>query len=122
MRCSKFQRVVAVAALAALLAGGCAAPAQAARGSVISGAARFGPPSPSGSTLEGVARKASETGRKIALSLIALGFAIAAIVLAFKRDFKEAVAVFAIGVVAVLFAQESGIKLVENLVASLVGS
>jgi len=74
-----------------------------------------------GNTIEQAAHRASETGRKVALSLIALGFAVAAIVLAFRRDFKEAVAVFAIGVVAVLFAQESGLHLIENLVRSLVG-
>ncbi len=75
-----------------------------------------------GSQLEAAAHKAGETGRKVAMSLIALGFAIAAIVLAFRRDFKEAVGVFAIGIVAVLLAQEAGVKLVENLVHSLFGS
>ena len=75
-----------------------------------------------GSQLESAAHKAGETGRRVAMSLIALGFAIAAIVLAFRRDFKEAVGVFAIGVVAVLLAQEAGVKLVENLVNSLFGS
>ena len=72
-------------------------------------------------TIEQAASNASETGRKVAISLIGLGFAFAAVVLAFKRDFKEAVAVFAIGVVAVLFAQQSGINLIQNLVHSLVG-
>ncbi|HLI33006.1 MAG TPA: hypothetical protein VKU89_09755 [Solirubrobacteraceae bacterium] len=75
-----------------------------------------------GNQLESAARKAGETGRKVAMSLIALGFAIAAVVLAFRRDFKEAVAVFAIGVVAVLFAQAAGVKLIENLVRSLFGA
>jgi hypothetical protein len=75
-----------------------------------------------GSQLESAAHRAGETGRRVAMSLIALGFAIAAIVLAFRRDFKEAVGVFAIGVVAVLLAQEAGVKLVENLVHSLFGS
>jgi hypothetical protein len=72
--------------------------------------------------LETAAHKAGETGRKVAMSLIALGFAVAAIVLAFRRDFKEAVGVFAIGIVAVLLAQEAGVKLVENLVHSLFGT
>jgi hypothetical protein len=75
-----------------------------------------------GSQLESAAHKAGETGRRVAMSLIALGFAIAAIVLAFRRDFKEAVGVFAIGIVAVLLAQEAGVQLVENLVHSLFGS
>lgn len=75
-----------------------------------------------GSQLESAAHRAGETGRRVAMSLIALGFAIAAIVLAFRRDFKEAVGVFAVGVVAVLLAQEAGVQLVENLVHSLFGS
>ncbi len=93
---------------AAIASGGASAPASA-------GASE-------GSQLETAAHKAGETGRKVAMSLIALGFAIAAIVLAFRRDFKEAVGVFAIGVVAVLLAQEAGVKLVENLVHSLFGT
>jgi hypothetical protein len=75
-----------------------------------------------GNQLESAAHKAGETGRKVAMSLIALGFALAAIVLAFRRDFKEAVGVFAIGIVAVLLAQQTGVTLVENLVHSLFGS
>ena len=42
--------------------------------------------------------------------------------LAFRRDFREAVGVFAVGVVAVALAQETGVKLVQNLVATLFGS
>jgi hypothetical protein len=72
--------------------------------------------------LESAASKAGETGRRVAMSLIALGFAFAAIVLAFRRDFREAVGVFAVGVVAVLLAQETGVKLVKNLVVALFGS
>jgi hypothetical protein len=75
-----------------------------------------------GNQLESAAHKAGETGRKVAMSLIALGFALAAIVLAFRRDFKEAVGVFAIGVVAVVLAQQTGVTLVENLVHSLFGA
>jgi hypothetical protein len=75
-----------------------------------------------GNELESAASKAGETGRRVAMSLIALGFAFAAIVLAFRRDFKEAMGVFAVGVVAVLLAQETGVKLVQNLVGALFGS
>jgi hypothetical protein len=105
-----------------------AAPALAAVGSVGSSSGSQGRSSAQavsageGSQLESAAHKAGETGRKVAMSLIALGFAIAAIVLAFRRDFKEAVGVFAIGIVAVLLAQETGVKLVQNLVHSLFGS
>ena len=44
------------------------------------------------------------TGRAVAMSLIGLALAVAAIVLAFRRDFKEAAGVFAVGIVAVLLA------------------
>jgi hypothetical protein len=123
-------RTVALGKLAvwvalALLAG--TAPAFAAAGSVAApasarGAAAASAPAGENSQLETAAHKAGETGRKVAMSMIALGFAIAAIVLAFRRDFKEAVGVFAIGIVAVLLAQEAGVRLVENLVHSLFGS
>lgn len=102
-----------------------AASVQAASGAVAGeGGADTGasPASAEDNQLESAAHRAGETGRRVAMSLIALGFAIAAIVLAFRRDFKEAIGVFAIGVVAVLLAQEAGVKLVENLVHALVGS
>lgn len=118
--------LAAGAAPMALLAGPGPTAALAAAGSVeasAQGAAAAPPASSSeGNELESAAHKAGETGRRVAMSLIALGFAFAAIVLAFRRDFKEAVGVFAVGVVAVLLAQETGVKLVENLVTALFGS
>jgi hypothetical protein len=75
-----------------------------------------------GSTLESAASKAGSTGRKVAMSLIGLAFSVAAIVLAFRRDFKEAVGVFAVGIVAVLLATSSGIHLLQDTVNSLFGS
>jgi hypothetical protein len=103
------------------------APGRAASGGVgpaggAPGRASAQPLANEGSSLESAAHKAGETGRKVAMSLIALGFAVAAIVLAFRRDFKESVGVFAIGIVAVLLAQEAGVKLVENLVHTLFGA
>ena len=120
-------RMLAALLCAVVLLAGSSAPALAAAGSVDSAATGAkapaqGVPAAEGNQLESAAHKAGETGRKVAMSLIALGFAIAAIVLAFRRDFKEAVGVFAIGIVAVLLAQEAGVKLVENLVHSLFGS
>lgn len=116
---------VLVTALACLLTGGTLVGApqstRAATGAVGSASAQ-GTSAGEGSQLESAAHRAGETGRRVAMSLIALGFAIAAIVLAFRRDFKEAVGVFAVGVVAVLLAQEAGVQLVENLVHSLFGS
>jgi hypothetical protein len=110
----------------ALLAGPGPTAALAAGGSVNSSAQGAAAASAASSgednELESAAHKAGETGRRVAMSLIALGFAFAAIVLAFRRDFKEAVGVFAVGVVAVLLAQETGVKLVENLVTALFGS
>jgi hypothetical protein len=73
-------------------------------------------------SLEAAAAKASETGRKVAMSLIALGFAIAAIVLAFRRDFKEAVGVFAVGLVAIVLATPTGVNVLHDTVNSLFGA
>ena len=56
------------------------------------------------------------------MSLIGLALAIAAIVLAFRRDFKEAAGVFAVGIVAVLLATPAGLSLLQDTVTSLFGS
>jgi hypothetical protein len=74
------------------------------------------------STLEAAAAKAGDTGRTVAMSLIGLALAVAAIVLAFKRDFKEAAGVFAVGIVAVLLATPTGVSLLQDTVSSLFGS
>lgn len=71
--------------------------------------------------LEAAASRAGETGRKVAMSLIGLGFAVAAIVLSFKRDFKEAAGIFAVGLVAVLLATPAGLNLLRDTVTSLFG-
>ncbi len=75
-----------------------------------------------GSSLESAAAKAGETGRAVAMSLIGLAFAVAATVLAFRRDFKEAAGVFAVGIVAVLLATPAGVSLLRDTVASLFGA
>jgi hypothetical protein len=74
------------------------------------------------SSLESAASRAGATGRKVAMSLIGLAFAIASIVLAFRRDFKEAAGVFAVGIVAVLLASATGLTLLRDTVNSLFGS
>ena len=56
------------------------------------------------------------------MSLIGLAFAVAAIVLAFRRDFKEAAGVFAVGIVSVLLATPAGVSLLRDTVTSLFGS
>jgi hypothetical protein len=81
-----------------------------------------GAPGGASNSLEAAATKAGETGRKVATSLIALAFAIAAIVLTFKRDFKEAVGVFAVGMVAVLLVSPAGINVLRDTVALLFGN
>jgi hypothetical protein len=73
-------------------------------------------------SLESAASKAGETGRKVAMSLIALGFAIASIVLAFRRDFKEAAGIFAIGLLAILLATPAGVNVLHDTVNSLFGA
>ncbi|HWX86901.1 MAG TPA: hypothetical protein VNX67_01860 [Solirubrobacteraceae bacterium] len=73
-------------------------------------------------SLESAAAKAGETGRKVAMSLIALGFAIASIVLAFRRDFKEAAGIFAIGLIAILLATPAGVNVLHDTVNSLFGA
>jgi hypothetical protein len=74
-----------------------------------------------GTSLETAASRAGDTGRKVAFSLIGLAFAVAAVVLCFKRDFKDAVAVFAIGILAVLLASPAGVSLLQSTVSLLFG-
>ena len=73
-------------------------------------------------SLESAASQASSTGRTVALSLIGLALAVAAVVLVFKRDFKEAVWVLAIGIIAVLLASPVGLSVLQNTVSLLFGS
>ena len=75
-----------------------------------------------GGSLESAAAKAGSTGRSVAMSLIGLAFAVAATVLAFRRDFKEAAGVFAVGIVSVLLATPAGINLLQDTVNSLFGA
>lgn len=85
------------------------------------GAERAKAPGGEGNSLEAAAAKAGDTGRAVAMSLIGLAFAIAATVLAFRRDFKEAAGVFAVGIVSVLLATPAGLGLLRDTVASLFG-
>jgi hypothetical protein len=75
-----------------------------------------------GGSLEAAAAKAGNTGRAVAMSLIGLAFAVAATVLAFRRDFKEAAGVFAVGIVSVLLATPAGVSLLRDTVDSLFGT
>jgi hypothetical protein len=75
-----------------------------------------------GGSLEAAATRAGDTGRAVAMSLIGLAFAVAATVLAFRRDFKEAAGVFAVGIVSVLLATPAGVSLLRDTVSSLIGT
>jgi lysylphosphatidylglycerol synthetase-like protein (DUF2156 family) len=75
-----------------------------------------------GSSLEAAAAKAGSTGRAVAMSLIGLAFSVAATVLAFRRDFKEAASVFAVGIVSVLLATPAGVNVLRDTVTSLFGT
>jgi hypothetical protein len=79
-------------------------------------------PEGGGGSLESAAARAGDTGRAVAMSLIGLAFAVAGTVLAFRRDFKEAAGVFAVGIVSVLLATPAGVNLLRDTVASLFGS
>jgi hypothetical protein len=56
------------------------------------------------------------------MSLIGLALAVAGVVLAFRRDFKEAAGVFAVGIIAVLLATPTGVALLRDTVTSLFGA
>lgn len=122
----------AIVLLMACLAGGAPAgtylmaaahPAQAAIATPsIAANGRQGGGEKTGSSLESAAARAGSTGRTVAMSLIGLAFAVAAIALAFKRDFKEAAGVFAVGIVCVLLATPTGVSVLQDTVNSLFGS
>jgi len=72
-------------------------------------------------TLESAATHAMDLARAVAMSVIAVAFAAAAVVLASRRDFREAVGAFAVGVVSVLFASPAGMTLIKSTVTSIFG-
>lgn len=112
--------VVALLALAPPLilparSGAAAAPVSAARVAAQA-------PSQTGGSLESAASRASSVGRKVAMSLIALGFAVASIVLVFRRDFKEAAGVFTVGLLAILLVTPAGVNVLHATVNTLFGA
>lgn len=111
-----------VAVLVSLVLGCGACPASAAVRSGEPAAVGAQAPEQRGSSLESAAAKAGSTGRTVAMSLIGLALAVAATVLAFRRDFKEAAGVFAVGMVAVLLATPTGVNLLRDTVSSLFGA
>jgi hypothetical protein len=73
-------------------------------------------------SLEQAARRAGDTGRAVARDLLVVAFAVAAVILVFRRDFKEAAVIFAIGLLAVLLASPAGLNALNDLVATLFGA
>ena len=71
--------------------------------------------------LEDAAQRAGRLGRTVALSLIGLALAAAAVMLVFRRDFKEAAGVFAVGLLAVLLATPAGLRLLQSTADLLFG-
>jgi hypothetical protein len=79
-------------------------------------------PAPAGANaLQDAAERAGRIGRTVALSLIGLALAAAAVMLIFRRDFKEAAGIFAVGLLAVLLATPSGLNLLRNTAALIFG-
>lgn len=79
-------------------------------------------PAASGGSLEAAANKATTLGRKVAMSLIALGLAVAAVALVFRRNFRDATRVLVVGLLAVLLATPAGVGVLRDTVTSLFGS
>jgi hypothetical protein len=91
-------------------------------GAQVQATPRPGAGSGGGTSLEQAAQKAGDTGRTVAISLLGLAFAIAAVILVFKRDFKEAAAIFGVGLLGVLLATPAGLNMLNDLVATLFGA
>ena len=72
-------------------------------------------------TLQDAAERAGQIGRVVALSMIGLALAAASVMLIFRRDFKEAAGIFAVGLLAVLLATPSGLNLLRNTAALIFG-
>ena len=80
------------------------------------------PSAPRGAnTLQDAAERAGQIGRVVALSMIGLALAAASVMLIFRRDFKEAAGIFAVGLLAVLLATPSGLNLLRNTAALIFG-
>jgi hypothetical protein len=121
-------RLAVITVLAGVLAGPLTLVAAEARGQVAVAAVRDPattdqqPPAPGGANaLQDAAERAGQIGRVVALSLIGLALAAGSVMLVFRRDFKEAAAIFAVGLLAVLLATPSGLNLLRNTAALIFG-
>ena len=127
-RTHSLARLVLVALLAIALAGPVALLCAEARDDVAAAAVRDQSstgqqtPAPSGANaLQDAAERAGQIGRVVALSMIGLALAAASVMLIFRRDFKEAAGIFAVGLLAVLLATPSGLNLLRNTAALIFG-
>jgi hypothetical protein len=78
-------------------------------------------PSEGANALQDAADRAGRLARGVALSLIGFALAVTSVVLVFRRDFREAAAVFAVGLLAVLLATPSGVRVLRDTAAMLFG-
>jgi hypothetical protein len=78
-------------------------------------------PSEGANALQDAADRAGQLARGVALSLIGFALAVTSVVLIFRRDFREAAAVFAVGLLAVLLATPSGVRVLRDTAAMLFG-
>jgi hypothetical protein len=123
-------RPTAIAVLTCTLLVAVPLPLAAIRPDVATAAVKGGPstseqsPSSGGdaNALQDAAERAGRIGRSVALSLIGLALAVASVVLVFRRDFREAAGVFAVGLLAVLLATPSGLSLLRSTADMLFGS
>ena len=76
---------------------------------------------PGANALQDAAERAGQVGRVVALSMIGLALAAASVMLIFRRDFKEAAGIFAVGLLAVLLATPSGLNLLRNTASLIFG-
>jgi hypothetical protein len=121
-------RLAVAIVLAGVLAGPVALLAAEARGDVAIAAVRDQgtddqqTSAPRGANaLQDAAERAGQIGRVVALSMIGLALAAASVMLIFRRDFKEAAGIFAVGLLAVLLATPSGLNLLRNTAALIFG-
>jgi hypothetical protein len=121
-------RIAVVTVLAGALAGPLTMLAAEARGNIAVAAVRDPTTTeqqtsaPRGANaLQDAAERAGQIGRVVALCMIGLALAAASVMLIFRRDFKEAAGIFAVGLLAVLLATPSGLNLLRNTAALIFG-
>lgn len=116
-----YRRAATALALAIFVAMPSCAPYAVAATPPMSAAIMSATTSGASDSLETAASRASSLGRTIAFSLIGLALAVSGVVLVFRRDFKEAIGLLVVGVIAVLLASPAGISVLQDTVSTLFG-